>query len=118
MARRTKRITPKEAGKALALVLTCVWLLFLVYGIFHKEKIARTTVKETKAELAAMQARKDTLAATVHGLDTERGQEASLRSTYGVAKPGEEVIIVVPKKELPPPPPPTFWSKLKGLFGF
>jgi cell division protein FtsB len=85
----------------------------LVVGIFHKEQTARLTVADTRAQLAALDARKSTLSATVHDLDTERGQEASMRETFGVAKPGEEVIVVVPKKDLPPPPSPTFWDKVK-----
>jgi cell division protein FtsB len=110
-------MTLREVGIAIGLLVAIVWLGFLVVGIFHKEQIARTTVAETRAELASLEGRKKELAATVNGLETERGQEASLRETYGVAKPGEEVIIVVPHKDLPPPPEPTFWDKVKEFFG-
>lgn len=118
MARRTARMTLRELGTLALLVAFIVWLTFLVASIFHKEETARTAVSETRMELAALDARKKTIANTVHNLDTERGQEASFRETYGVAKPGEEVIIVVAKKELPPPPEHTFWQKVKEFFIF
>jgi cell division protein FtsB len=118
MKRRRQRMTPREAGISVLMVLVIVWLGFLIVGIYHKEQVARTTVKETKAELATLEARRKTLAASVQEMQTDRGKEGSLRETYGVAKPGEDVIIVVPKKELPPPPEPTFWDRVKGFFGF
>ena len=117
MQRRTARTTLRELGKVIFLTLVVVWLTFLVAGIFKKEEVARQAVDETRAELAALDARKKTIAGTVHNLDTERGQEASFRETFGVAKPGEDVIIVVSKKELPPPPIPTLWDRVKDFFG-
>ena len=116
MARRPTR-SLREMGTIALLCLLIVWLGLLVVGIFHKEQVARLTVGDTRSEYAALDARTKTLAATVHDLGTERGQEASVRSTFGVAKPGEEVIIVVPKKPTAPPPPPTFWEKVKGFLG-
>jgi cell division protein FtsB len=113
MARRKARMTLREMGITAGLCLLLVWLSVLVVGIFHKEQTARLTVADTRAQLAALDARKKTLSATVHELDTERGQEASLRETFGVTKPGEEVIVVVPKKDMPPPPAPTFWDRVK-----
>lgn len=116
MARRKTQMTLRELGMTAFLGLLVVWLSLLVISIFHKEQLARKTVNETRAELAALDARKTTLSGTVHDLDTSRGQEASLRETFGVAKPGEDVIVVVPKKELPPPPQMTFWQKVKQFF--
>ena len=116
MARRKAR-TGKEWGTIIGLCLLIVWLGLLVVGIYHKEQTARLTVTETRAELASLDARKKTLAATVQAQGTERGQEESVRETYGVVKPGEDVIIVVPKKNLPPPPQMTFWDKVKQFFG-
>ncbi|CAN5707941.1 hypothetical protein BH11PAT2_BH11PAT2_06330 [soil metagenome] len=104
--------------KTIALLLAIVWLSFLVYSIYKKEEIARRTVHETQAETAALDSRAQTLSGTVENMDTERGQETSIRETFGVAKPGEEVIIVVPKNDAPPPPPLTFWQKVKNFFGF
>lgn len=118
MARRGAQATLKEIGITLLLLLVIVWLIFLVIGIFHKEQIARTIVGETRAQLAALDTRKATLANTVNNLNTERGQEESVRETYGVAKPGEDVVIVVPKNDILPPPPLTTWQKVLKFFGF
>ncbi len=117
MARRTARMTLRQLGITAFLAVLIVWLSFLVAGIYRKERIAQQAVADTRAELAALSARQASLSGTVDDLETERGQEASLRETYGVAKPGEDVIVVVPDKDLPPPPQPTFWDKVKDFFG-
>lgn len=111
---RKRALTLRELAVTAGLILAIIWLAYLVYGIFHKEEIARQAVNDTRAELSTLDQRRQTLAATVNGLDTDRGKDASVRETYGVAKPGEDVIIVVPKKDAPPPPPPTFWQRVKA----
>ncbi len=103
-------MTVRDFGRTAVLLLAIVWFSFLVHSIYKKEEVARRTVHETQAELAA-------LSGTVGDMDTQRGQEASVRETFGVAKPGEDVIIVVPKKEVVPPPPLTFWQKVRNFFG-
>lgn len=118
MPRRIQRRSPRELLTIASLALLIVWLAFLLHGIYRKEEIARQTVAQTRAELASLDVRKASLAGTVNELGTERGQEASLRETYGVAKPGEDVIIVVPKKETTPPPEITWWQKVKEFFDF
>jgi len=107
----------RQLGITVFLLVLIVWLSTLVVGIYHKEEVARGTVDETRSQLAALDARKASLSSMVNDLDTDRGQEASLRETFGVAKPGEDVIVVVPQKELPPPPKPTFWQKLRDALG-
>jgi cell division protein FtsB len=79
------------------LVIGTVWFGYLTWGIFAKEERARRDVDDTKAELASLDARQQTLQADLTELNTPRGQEAALRDTMGVAKPGEGVIIVVPE---------------------
>lgn len=116
MARRKNR-SAREIGTIAGLCILILWLGVLVVSIYRKEQVARLTVNETKAELAALDARKATLSGTVQDLNTPRGQEESVRDTYGVAKPGEDVIIVVPKKETAPPPQMTFWDKVKQFLG-
>lgn len=107
----------KEYLIAGSLLLLIFWIIFLIYGIARKEEIARNAVKDTQAQLAALEERRTTLQQNLDDLSTDRGQEAVLRQTYGVAKPGEEVIIVVPAKTLPPPPPVPWWKKVLGFFG-
>lgn len=107
----------REYVIAALLALVIVWLLSLIFSIARKEEIARKTVAETRAELTQLKDRETTLQGNLDELSTDRGQEASLRQTFGVARPGEEVIIVVPKKELPPPPPVPWWARVLSWFG-
>lgn len=118
MVRKPTRHKLGEYILAGFLALFLVWLLFLVWNLARKEEIARAAVSERKAELAALEARRAVLEANVEELATERGQEATLRQTYGVARPGEEVIIVVPPKEQPMGPLLPWWQRLFGWFGF
>ncbi|MDB5265727.1 MAG: hypothetical protein JWM39_440 [Parcubacteria group bacterium] len=116
MARR--RVVPvKEYLIAAALALALVWLAFLTFGIARKEEIARHAVQDTQAQLAQLNARRGTLQQNINDLSTQRGQEAVMRQTYGVAKPGEEVIIVVPPKTPPPAPKLSWYQKLLVWFG-
>jgi cell division protein FtsB len=78
------------------LVLGIVWFGFLTWGIFAKEERARHDVADARGQLASLEEREATLQADLDELNTSRGQEAALRDTLGVAKPGENVIIVVP----------------------
>jgi cell division protein FtsB len=98
------------------LAILVLWLLWLLFGIVRKEEIARHAVADTKGELATLQGRQDTLDQNLTELATERGQEATLRETYGVAKPGEGVIIVVPPKEATTTPKLPWWRKFLGWF--
>lgn len=99
------------------LALLVLWLTWLLYGIIRKEEIARRAVAETKAELENLETRKEILNQNLAELNTERGHEATLRQTYGVAKPGEGVIIVVPPKEATSTPTLPWWRKFLGKLG-
>lgn len=114
---RRRSVPVREYLIAGGLVLLILWFLFLIFGIARKEEIARNAVKDTQAQLAVLDERKAVLTQNLNDLSTDRGQEAVLRQTYGVAKPGEEVIIVVPPKVQPPPPPLPWWKKALGWFG-
>jgi hypothetical protein len=83
-------------GIAALLVLGIVWVSFLTWGIFAKEERARHDVADTRAELGSLVERQNTLQGDLAELSTPRGEEAALRDTMGVARPGENVIIVVP----------------------
>ena len=107
----------REYAIAALLSVVIIWLLSLVFGIARKEEIARRTVRETEAEFAQLKEREATLRGNLEELSTDRGQEATLRQTFGVAKPGEDVIIVVPEKHLAPPPSLPWWQKVLNWFG-
>jgi cell division protein FtsB len=91
-----------------------VWLLFLNYNIGKKEEIARHASEATQEQLKSLTARQNSLQGNIGELSTERGQEATLRQTFGVAKPGENVIIVVPPAISTSTPPVSFWQKWFG----
>ena len=115
--RRSRKQVAGQYALAAFLALVVIWLLFLVWGIARKEEIARSAVNDRKDELKTLEARKQVLSDNLAELDTPRGHEASLRQTYGVARPGEEVIIVVAPDEKPPEPKLPWYRKLLGWFG-
>lgn len=117
MRRRRTKVNVREYAVAVVLAIVFLWLLYLVFDIFKKEEIARHAAADTKAELASLEAREATLSANLVDLKTERGREASLRETYGVARPGEEVIIVVPPAEGDGLQELSWWRRLLGYFG-
>jgi cell division protein FtsB len=98
------------------LTILLVWLVIINVNIFRKEEIARSAAKETQQQLTSLQTREGSLEQNINELSTERGQEATLRETFGVAKPGEGVIIVVPPEVATTTPPLTFWQKWFGWF--
>ncbi len=95
---RARKQQPSVRDLALAALFTLgiIWFLYLLWGIVAKEERARADVRDTKAQLASLEAREKTLNGDLDTLDTPRGKEAALRDTLGVAKQGEGVIIVVP----------------------
>ena len=117
MPRRLSRQRVREYIIAGLLALLILWLAWLLFGIFRKEEIARRAVTDTRADLATLQAREVALKENIAELNTPRGEEATLRDTYGVAKPGEGVIIVVPSQVATSSPPLPWWRKFMGLFG-
>ncbi len=100
------------------LSVALVWLVYLNFSIFRKERVAQAAAHESQAELINLQAREQSLEANVNELATERGQEATLRETFGVAKPGEGVIIVVQQKVATTTPKVSFWQKWFGWAKF
>lgn len=117
MVRRKIKNQAKEYVIAGVLALLLVWLMWLVWGIAQKEEIARHAAKDTEAELATLDAREAVLKSNLDELSTARGQEATLRETFGVARPGEEVIIVVPTTATTTPPALPWWRRALGFFG-
>lgn len=117
MKRSAKRRPITDYVVMVILAAAIVWLTGMLYGLFQKEEIARKAASDARVELDALLAREATLAHTLAELDTKRGQEASLRETYGVARHGEEVIIVIEPPEEPPLAELSWWDKMLGFFG-
>ena len=117
MPRKSHKSKLREYVIAGLLALAMIWLMFLIFGIFRKEEIARHTAKETNEQLHILQEREAILRGNIDELNTERGQEETLRETYGVARTGEEVIIVVPPKEATTTITLPWWKRTLGWFG-
>lgn len=118
MTRRVIRLQLKDYFLAGLLALLIVWLSGLLVGIVRKEEIARKAVSDTRAELNTLQARKEVLEGNIAELQTPRGEEATYRETYGVAKPGEGVIIVVPSKVATTTQALPWWRKTLNFLHF
>ena len=83
-------------------VVGLLLLAFVTYGAAHAAggmygKFAEAAQSDSDAEqnLAQLKAQDAQVGAAVASLSSERGQEAQLRQTYGVALPGEGEIQIV-----------------------
>ena len=117
MIRKGKKRPPTDYAIAVVLGIGILWLLVMLVGIFQKEETARHAAADARRELVSLSEREQTLKQNLDDLKTERGQEASIRETYGVARPGEEVIIVVEPPQEEPLQALSWWDKLLGWFG-
>ena len=113
-----KRYTFKDYVVAGFLSILLVWLLFLNFSIAKKEEIARAAAHATQAQLSGLNQRQTVLQSNINELSTTRGQEATVRETFGVAKPGESEIIIVPPVISTTTPPISFWQKWFGWAKF
>jgi cell division protein FtsB len=117
MNRRRNRAGLKEYAIAGGLSVLMLGLLIQVWNIAQKEEIARHAANDAKRQMAALTERESTLRANLEELATPRGKETTLRETYGVAKPGEEVIIVVPPEDTEATSTASWWTSVLKFFG-
>jgi len=117
MARKKQENQTKDLLTTAILSLGIVWMVYLIFTIFHKEEYARTSAGSTQIELSELQERKGILSNNLAEIATPRGEEAIIRETYEVARPGEDVIIVLPPKPVPLPPPISAWQKFLNVLG-
>jgi cell division protein FtsB len=99
-----------------ALLLASFWLLYLIWGLAGKAQIAVTQANDEKWQYQALEERKAMLQANVAALQTDRGRDAAIRTSFGVARPGEEVIVVVPPLPATTTPPLTWWQIILSWF--
>lgn len=78
------------------LLIVAFWLATSIWGLADKAHIAVSQAGEAKWQYQALEERKAVLEANLAALATERGKDAAIRTSFGVARPGEEVIVVVP----------------------
>ena len=78
------------------LLLVASWLLSLIWGLAGKARVAVEEAHNAQSQYQTLEERKAMLEANLALLGTKRGQDAAIRTAFGVARPGEEVIVVVP----------------------
>jgi hypothetical protein len=86
----------------LGLFLLVVFVASGVWGIYRKEQESAVLKDEALAQFADLSTQQSQLAASIAGLETERGKEAALRQQYNVGDAGEGMVIIVE-----PPQPAT-----------
>jgi len=98
------------------LLLVIFWLSSLIWGLAGKANMAVGEADNAKRQYQVLEERKKTLEANLAALATERGEDAAMRATLGVARPGEEVIVVVPPAEVTPTTTPSWWQRILSWF--
>jgi cell division protein FtsB len=100
------------------LIIIGFGLISLIWGLFGKMKIAVTEAHNAERQYEALEERKRALEENLATLSTERGQEAAVRTAFGVARPGEEVIVVVPPEAKATTSPESWWQRALDWIGF
>lgn len=90
--------------------------LSLILGSIDKAKLAVREAHSVESEYQALEERRSNIASSLAALSTERGRDAALRTSFGVARPGEEVIVVVPPATTAPTSTPSWWEQFTGWF--
>ena len=98
------------------LALLALWLVSLIWGLSGKARIAISQANDARRQYEALETRKETLQANVEALSTPRGNDAAIRTAFGVARPGEEVIVVVPPASSTPPARKPWWRRMFEWF--
>ncbi len=98
------------------LLLIASWLLVLIWGLVGKAQVAISQAHDTQRQYQSLEKRKTTLEANLAALNTPRGQDAAIRTAFGVARPGEEVIVVVPPANQAPTTTTSWWQRILQWF--
>lgn len=98
------------------LLLAAFWLASLIWGLFGKARVAVSEAQEAKLQYEALEGRKAVLESNLAALGTVRGQDAAIRTAFGVARPGEEVIVVVSPATATPTTTPSWWEGVLNWF--
>lgn len=123
--RRKKRRqeTIKRRVILLVLVILVVLLSRSTWGVFEKNRRAGDSRSEQLKQLQDLTKRRDELQAQVDRLDTDRGLEEALRTSFPVAADGEGVVVVteeVSKEEkeaaVLETKNPSFFQRIKNFF--
>ena len=82
------------------ITLTILAIIFMVlvrgvYGVYIKEKISSNNLEQEKNELAKLEEREKSLAASFDYLKTDQGVENEIRTKFRAVKEGEKVSVIV-----------------------
>jgi len=99
-----------------SLLLAAFWLLWLIWGLAEKAQVAIVEARNAERQYQELEGRKAVLQANLAALETERGEDAAIRMSFGVAKPGEEVIVVVPSATATPTATLPWWQSILDWF--
>ena len=106
----------RESFLVAILLLISYWLVYLIWGLVEKAQVAVTEANNAKQQHQMLEERKALLEANLSALGTPRGQDAAIRTAFGVARPGEEVIVVVPPATATPTTTVPWWYWLFNWF--
>ncbi|MDO8593303.1 MAG: hypothetical protein Q7R59_00115 [bacterium] len=98
------------------LLMVSFGLLSLIWGLAGKAQIAVNEAHNVQRQYQSLEARKAILQANLAALETPQGQDAAIRTAFGVARPGEEVIVVVPPVAPASSTPLSWWQKILSWF--
>lgn len=98
------------------LLLASFWLISLIWGLAGKAEIAIREAYAAKHQYEELEQRKQSLQDNLAALGTPRGQDAAIRTSFGVARPGEEVIVVVPPQAPTTTAPKSWWERIWEWF--
>ncbi|MEK7554262.1 MAG: hypothetical protein AAB517_02745 [Patescibacteria group bacterium] len=98
------------------LLLITFWLSSLIWGLAGKARVAVDEAHNVERQYGQIEERKRNLERDLAALNTARGQDAAIRTAFGVARPGEEVIVVVPPTPATTTPELSWWQKILSWF--
>lgn len=120
---KKKQVKRRIYSKPVLIVLL-ILLFFVakaVWNAYEKASIARANVVTAQRELDELEIRYTEVEQDLKRFDTEEGIEAEIRSTYGLAREGEQVIIIVDEEEnasttMEEIQKRSFWQIIKDIF--
>lgn len=98
------------------LLLVAFWLGSLIWGLAGKTHIAISQAQDVRRQYDELETRKKALQDDLAALGTTRGQDAAIRTAFGVARPGEEVIVVVPPATVTAATTTSWWQAILDWF--
>lgn len=96
-----RKIKAKVYSKPVLIGLIVLMLLLTkgVVNIFLKYRESVLAERISRAKLAELESRKESLQSDIENLQSEEGVEEELRTKYNVGYPGEKMIVVVNQDE-------------------